>query len=182
MHARVGAGMLRHMSTAAEVPVRSAKGLLWGSFTVALASLAVLVYPIYVIRPFRYQGPRELAVALALMGVRPLLVSVLCACAIVLTVMLWRRTRGIWVRSAAVLCSLLTIAFALLSRMNIYEMMFNPLGQPAFSAAAKSKLKGEEQVIAIRVGQASRAYPTRSMSYHHIVNDTLGGLPVVATY
>jgi hypothetical protein len=43
-------------------------------------------------------------------------------------------------------------------------------------------LDGAEEVIAVHIGTAARAYPVRSMSYHHIVNDVLGGLPIVATY
>jgi Protein of unknown function (DUF3179) len=32
------------------------------------------------------------------------------------------------------------------------------------------------------VNGASRAYPIRQMGYHHVVNDTLGGVPIIATY
>jgi hypothetical protein len=28
----------------------------------------------------------------------------------------------------------------------------------------------------------ARAYPVRSLSYHHIVNDVIGGVPIAATY
>jgi hypothetical protein len=49
-------------------------------------------------------------------------------------------------------------------------------------AASESKLDGAEKVIAISLGGVARAYPIRSMSYHHIVNDEVNGVPVVATY
>ena len=39
-------------------------------------SLFCLVYPVFVIRPFRYQGPRELAVALFVLRIRPALVAI----------------------------------------------------------------------------------------------------------
>jgi hypothetical protein len=61
-------------------------------------------------------------------------------------------------------------------------MMFHPLEKPAFSPAPKTGLDGGEQVIAIIVNGAARAYPIRVISYHHIVNDVVGGVPVVATY
>jgi len=60
--------------------------------------------------------------------------------------------------------------------------MFRPMDRPSFLPASQTKLDGGEEVIAVRVGRAARAYPIRSLSYHHIVNDVLGGLPIVATY
>ena len=39
-----------------------------------------------------------------------------------------------------------------------------------------------EKVIAVKIGTEARAYPIRSMSYHHIFNDGLAGQPIVATY
>ena len=73
-------------------------------------------------------------------------------------------------------------AFAALFRVNVYEAMFHPLGAPAFESAGESKLDKDEKVIAIEVNGAARAYPIRGMSYHHIVNDWVGGVPVAATY
>ena len=35
---------------------------------------------------------------------------------------------------------------------------------------------------AIAVNGTARAYPVRALAYHHIVNDTLGGVPLVGTY
>jgi hypothetical protein len=43
-------------------------------------------------------------------------------------------------------------------------------------------LAAAEPVIAISVDGVARAYPIRIISYHHIINDTLAGEPVVATY
>jgi hypothetical protein len=37
-------------------------------------------------------------------------------------------------------------------------------------------------VIAVRFGSDARAYPINMMGYHHIVNDVVGGIPVVVTY
>ncbi len=37
-------------------------------------------------------------------------------------------------------------------------------------------------VMAVHLGGEARAYPIRIVSYHHIVNDVVGGLPIVATY
>jgi hypothetical protein len=37
-------------------------------------------------------------------------------------------------------------------------------------------------VLAVTVGEESVAYPIRLMGYHHLVGDTVGGVPIVATY
>jgi hypothetical protein len=34
----------------------------------------------------------------------------------------------------------------------------------------------------LKVGGSARAYPIRTMGYHHIVNDVVGGTALVATY
>ena len=145
-------------------------------------SFALLVYPIYVIRPFRYQGARELAVALAALRVRPILQIALAIAAILCLVLWWPKSRGVLRRTGACISALLVIGFGILSRVNVYELMFHPLDRAEFAAASESKLDGEEQVIAVKIGAAARAYPIRGMSYHHIVNDTLGGVPLAATY
>ena len=145
-------------------------------------SFILLAYPIYVIRPFRYQGARELAVALAVTRFRFLIDIALIACSVTALVFAWRRARSAWARVAACSLTLLVIAVGVLSRLNIYELMFHPIDRPEFSPSAKSKLNDNEEVLAVRVREQARAYPVRSISYHHIVNDVLGGLPIVATY
>jgi Protein of unknown function (DUF3179) len=148
-------------------------------FIVALAAVA---YPLYVIRPFRPQDVRELAAALVVLRIRPWIEIVsLVACLIALA-WYWSQQSRILSRTLAVLGALLVGGVAWLSRINVYELMFHPNDHPSFSAASGSKLEGDEKVIAVNIGGAARAYPIRSMSYHHIVNDTVGGVPIVATY
>jgi hypothetical protein len=144
--------------------------------------LACLVYPVYVIRPFRAQGARELLAALAVTRFR-LPAMVFCTAASLLAAIgYWRLGRPRWRRLMVTFGALGVFAFAALSRVNIYELMFHPLDHPAFAAASHSKLDGEELVIAVKLGTEARAYPVRILSYHHIANDTLGGVPIAATY
>jgi hypothetical protein len=146
-----------------------------------LVAFFLLIYPLYVIRPFRYQGPHELAAALQILRYRPY-VEVMCAgLTIFLLLSAWRRS-GLGRKMGLALMSLLVLAFGLLCPVNVYEKMFHPLDNPTFSAAAASKLDSGEQVIAVVLQNSARAYPIRIMSYHHIVNDTLGGRAIVATY
>ena len=39
-----------------------------------------------------------------------------------------------------------------------------------------------EQVLAVEVGGEARAYPIQVLALHEIVNDTVGGVPIAATY
>jgi hypothetical protein len=148
-----------------------------------ILSFFLLAYPMYVIRPFRYQGSTELAIALVIVQIRPYLQIASALIALGLFVWCWRSSvRRIRDRVVAALLLLCTLGSAYLSRFNVYELMFHPLKQPVFADASRTKLDGAEQVIAISVNNTARAYPIRIISYHHIVNDFLAGLPVVATY
>jgi hypothetical protein len=146
------------------------------------ASLFLLVYPVYVIRPFRHQGAKELMAALAVLRFRPIGEAVAVALATIAAVQYWRARPMLFKRILTVLAATATLACAVLSRINIFELMFHPVGSPDFVAANTANLDGAEKVLAIRVGDAARAYPIRSISYHHVVNDRLGGVPIVATY
>jgi uncharacterized protein DUF3179 len=37
-------------------------------------------------------------------------------------------------------------------------------------------------VMAVRIRREERAYPIVQMAYHHILNDTVGEVPIVVTY
>ena len=145
-------------------------------------SFGLLVYPMVVIQPFRHQGETELQAALSIIRWRPYFEALAAAGAICVLFWYFRRQARIWPRVSASLTALLVFSAAALTRLNVYEMMFHPYDRPAFSRAVESKLDGDEKVIAITLNGQARAYPIRGMSYHHIVNDEVGGIPVVATY
>ncbi len=144
-------------------------------------SLFCFVYPLYVVRPFRSQGPRELAAALFVVRIRPILTLLAAAGALAALAVLWRRAHR-WPRWAALAVALATLASAVFCRVNVYELMFHPLERASFSSAVRSRLDSAEMVIAVQAGGAARAYPIRVLSYHHVANDTLGGVPIAATY
>ncbi len=145
-------------------------------------SLLCVAYPMYVIRPFRSQGARELMVALAVLRYRPLITVISAIAALAVFVPYWRGQAQKHSRIlAAVGCGAVAI-LAVLARVNIFERMFHPIEHPAFVAAQQTKLDKDEKVIAIRVGRAARAYPIRSLAYHHMVNDVLDQRAIVATY
>jgi hypothetical protein len=151
-----------------------------------LASLAVslfsVAYPVYVIRPFRYQGARELAVALVVARFRAMVTVTMAIAAILALIGYWRAQPRKWWRALASAGTVLGIVLAFLGRVNIYELMFHPVGHPSFAEARDAKLDADEKVIAVRIGGQARAYPIRGMSYHHVLNDVLGTDAIVATY
>jgi hypothetical protein len=145
-------------------------------------SLVCVIYPMYVIRPFRAQGPRELAMALEVARFRPA-VTMISAIAAVLAVFGYFLSKPRkWRRVAAVAGAAFVVLLAVLGRVNVYEVMFHPVGQPSFAAASQVKLDKDEKVIAVKIGSSARAYPIRSISFHHVVNDVVDGRAIVATY
>lgn len=58
---------------------------------------------------------------------------------------------------------------------SIDDPQFEPAGTIADLAAS-------EPVITLSIGSDSRAYPLRILTWHEIVNDTVGGVPVAVTY
>ena len=69
-----------------------------------------------------------------------------------------------------------------MARVNYFEWMFHPVRSPQFQAETQSKLDAAEMIMAVRLGNDARAYPISEMAYHHIVNDTVGTVPVAVTY
>jgi len=149
---------------------------LWFLLLVAFGCFA---YPMYVIRPFRAQGATELAVALSFRSWGPWLALACAALSLLILTILWRRPGK---RIAASIVSGFTILFAALAQVNVYELMFHPAPNPGFIAADKAKVDGDDMVLTVAISGQARAYPIRTMGYHHIINDWVGGTPIVATY
>lgn len=59
-----------------------------------------------------------------------------------------------------------------------------PIDHPQFvtTAEASASLAADEPVMVVRRGSDARAYPLQILIWHEIVNDTVGGEPVVVTY
>ncbi len=157
--------------------------LLWVlQVSCALVVLFGLIYPIYVVRPFRPQRAGELSAALTVMSWAPGL-SVLAAIgAITCALLLWRRPAPGLARVLTTAIAFVSVAGAALTRVNVFELMFHRIEAPASVSAAEAKLDPDDMVLAITVQGQSRAYPVRMLAYHHIVNDVLDGVAIAATY
>ena len=61
--------------------------------------------------------------------------------------------------------------------------MFKPLADAAYAQADEAGFVDDtDMVIAVEHNGEAVAYPVRLMAYHHLVQDVVGGTPIVATY
>jgi hypothetical protein len=147
----------------------------------AVTGIALFLIPAVIIRPFAHQSASGLALAMALRQRAPLaslIAAIVCA---ILAFLLWQSDNP---RRKAGLCSvlLLVVLSAVMSRLNYFEWMFQPVDSAQFESESASKLDGGEMILAVRYGIDSRAYPIREMAYHHVLNDVVEGVPLAVTY
>ena len=145
------------------------------------ACLCLFLIPAFVIRPFRYQSPSALSLAIAVKWIAPMLTLILSLAVLALGIRLWRRSS--WAgRTLAVVALLVSIASAVMVRQNYFEWMFQPIAAAGFVHAGGARLADKEMVMSVQIGPDARAYPIVQMAYHHILNDTVGTEPIVVTY
>jgi hypothetical protein len=150
---------------------------------IVAAALAFVVVPVYLIWPFRPQTETGLAVGYYVRGLAPWATVALFVVALLVVARTWRASRRWWAKALMVLLLLPTAATIWASRQNMFEMGFKPLASPAYARTNEADHVGDEDmVLAVERGGERVAYPVRLMAYHHLVADTVGGVPVVATY
>ena len=150
---------------------------------IVAAALAFVAVPVLLIQPFRPQTETGLAVGYEVRRFAPWATVALALVALLLVTRMWRASRRWWAKALMVLLLLPVGATVWASRQNVYEVMFNPLAAPAYARAGEVDYVGDEDmVLAVERGGERVAYPVRLMAYHHLVADTVGGVPLVATY
>jgi len=149
---------------------------------IVAAAAALVVVPVMLIQPFKPQTGRSLAVGYALKSWAPWATVALAVAGLFLVSRIWRGSRW-WTRAALVVLLFPVAASVWASRQNVYEVMFKPLERPAYVYPAEvSYIGGEDMVLAVERDGERVSYPVRLMAYHHIVADTVGGVPIAATY
>ena len=163
--------------------ISTRRKLVWVTlFVLVVAVLVIVLTPVFLIMPFKAQTPRIMAVSYAMRRWSPLFTFAAATLVLILTIGLW--VRGRWF-SRMMLAILLIPTFAAtwLARQNHFEWMFNPLPNPAYVRSADASfVTDDDRVLAVTIGNESVAYPIRLMAYHHLLGDTVGGTPIVATY
>lgn len=160
----------------------SARKLLGIAAVCALVSALCVAIPMYVIRPFRPQGARELALALVVRHAGPWISGLCAAIALVLLIWSWRKLSRVGPRITMIALCVVAIVGASLTHVNIFERMFHPYDAPVFGNVDAVQVDPDDKVLAVTIAGEARAYPIRTMGYHYIVNDTVGGVPIAVTY
>jgi hypothetical protein len=151
-------------------------------FLLSLAALALALFPMYVIHPFREQKPAALQHALwVTLHDNPILLGLFLLTAIC-ALFAWRRAG--WVAKLVLAPAMgISLIAAAAAWVNPYEqIMFHPFGEPRYVTIQQAGIDAKDMVIAVTLGGESRAYPIREMGYHHVVNDRLHQLPIAVTY
>ena len=147
-----------------------------------VATVAIVLTPVFLIMPFKAQTPRILEVSYVMRRWSPVLTVLTAALILILTAGLWISGRW-WSRIILVLLLVPVVGVTWLARQNHFEWMFNPLPNPAYVKLAEANfISDDDRVLAVTIRAESVAYPIRLMGYHHVVMDTVGGVPIVATY
>jgi uncharacterized protein DUF3179 len=147
-----------------------------------IAVVTIVLTPVFLIMPFKAQTPRIMEVSYVLRRWSPWLTIFASLIILFLTVRLWLGGRW-WSRAILVILLLPVAGVTWLARQNHFEWMFNPLPNPAYAKSAEAAfVNDDDRVMAVSLGGEAVAYPIRIMAYHHLVGDTVGGTPIVATY
>lgn len=157
----------------------------WRWFLLAattVAALLLVMLPAWIIQPFRPQSARGVAISYALRTIAPA-VSVLALLTVAwLIFTLWRGARW-WGRIVVIILLLLTMVSTWFARQNHFEWMFHPLAGAAYvHADAASFVDAGDLVLAVERNGEAAAYPIRQLAYHHLMQDDIGGVPIVVTY
>ena len=155
---------------------------LWVALLGTVIPIVCLAVPMYVIRPFRPQSPSQLALALTLRDIASWLTAICAIAVVIVSALTWAHAKRRLSRIAFAMFSILAVAGACLTHVNIFEIMFHPYDRPAFGKPDTVQIDSDDKVLAVQIGSEAHAYPIRTMGYHHIVNDTLGNTPIAVTY
>jgi hypothetical protein len=156
----------------------------WLVLGVLLAiAIALVMVPLVLILPFAPQTPGHVALAFALRRWSPALTLLLALGVVLVGARLWRAGRRVLPRIAVALAGLVVLASAWMARQDYFEWMFAPLPDVRFVRAAQATFvaPGDMVLAVARAGDAI-AYPVRQLAYHHLVEDAVGDVPIVATY
>jgi hypothetical protein len=151
-------------------------------FVLVVAVVAIVLTPVFLIMPFKAQTPRTMEISYLMRRWSPLVTLFGSLAILILMLALWFSSRW-WTRAFMLVLIVPTLGATWLARQNHFEWMFNPLPNPAYAKAAEASFVNDsDRVLAVTIGGESVAYPIRLMGYHHLVGDTVGGTPIMATY
>ena len=149
---------------------------------ITVVAFAIVAAPVWIIQPFRPQTARGVEVSYALRRWSPWITLLSLASALFLVAQLWRGSRW-WKKAFLVIVLIPLLASTWFARQNHFEWMFNPLAHATYAKASDAEFVADTDIVmAVESNGEAAAYPIRQMAYHHLVQDVVGGTPIVATY
>ena len=91
----------------------------------------------------------------------------------------WRRGQKIFFFSAMLLYAAI---FYLVNFKFLADKMFYQPRHKNFATSSTNKIPGSDLVIGVALNGEAKAFPIEIIGYHHQVQDTIGGHPVMVTY
>ena len=163
--------------------VKSNRWMLWLSLALIVAAIVAMVaIPVFVIMPWKAQTAAGVEWSYRLRSVSPVATIVAIILFLALCVKLWRGARWLGRLAMPALLAPL-VACAWFARQNHFEWMFNPLPNAEYARVGEAGFVSDsDMVMAVQINGEAVAYPVRQMAYHHVINDTVGGKPITATY
>ena len=148
-----------------------------------LVAFAAVFIPVWIIQPFKPQTTRGLEVSYMLRRFSPWITLGSLVPGFFLMVKLWLGSQRWWKKALLVAILIPLLAATWFARQNHFEWMFNPLPNAAYAKVKDAGfVAAEDIVLAVKIHGEAAAYPVRLMAYHHLVEDVVGGTPIVATY
>lgn len=145
--------------------------------------LALVMVPVWIIQPFKPQSARGLEVSYAMGRWSPFVTLSALVLSLFVVAWLWSGSRRWWKKVLLVAVIVPLAASTWFARQNHFEWMFNPLAQAAYAKTTEAGFVADSDIVlAVESNGEAVAYPVRLMAYHHLVEDVVGGTPVVATY
>jgi len=162
---------------------KSTRRVIWLALLITIAiGLILVVTPVMLIQPFKAQTQRTVDVSFVMRRLSPLVTIAASILVLFFWYWLWRGARW-YGKVIMVLVAIPLFAATWMARQNHFEWMFQPNRNIAYEKPGSVNfINDHDMVLAVQHNGEAAAYPVRLMAYHHLVQDTVGGTPIVATY
>ncbi len=147
----------------------------------AAAALVLVSLPLVILWPLFDQPPALLRLAYLARAHGVALTLALLAAFLAVVARGWSAVRP---RPGALAALLLPVLISVgLKAVNVSELIFAPADGPRMTPIADGQdIADSDMVLGVSLAGAARAYPVRYLAFHHMINDRLGGVPLLPTY
>jgi hypothetical protein len=142
---------------------------------------AAALVPALLIQPFKLQTAGRLNISFGLRHWSPIITVAHCRSQVLIAVSLWKQAHRWWRKGLFLPSPLLAAIW--FARQNHFEWDVQAPSERLLRQGERCRvcLDGD-MVLAVELNGDAAAYPIRQIAYHHVVQDTIGGIPVLVTY